>query len=108
VHAERGTLAVLDAAGLDAPSTKKGAELLGDRLGGHVLLFVDSTQEVAAKCFRNLERVLVMPADQTHVADVVRATSVVFSREALDQVTALAAKPTKRAGTAEITEEATA
>ena len=108
VHAERGTLAVLNAAALDTPSTKKGAELLGDRVNGHVLLIVDRTQDVAAKCFRNLERVLVMPADQTHVADVVRASSVVFSREALDHVTALAAKPAKRAANAEIAEEATA
>jgi large subunit ribosomal protein L4 len=96
VHAERGTLAVLDAGGIDAPSTKRGAELLGDRLDGHVLLLVDSTQEVAAKCFRNLPRVLVMPADNTSVADLVRAASVVLSREALDHVTALARKPERR------------
>jgi large subunit ribosomal protein L4 len=97
VHAERGTLAVLDAGGIDAPSTKRGAELLGDRVNGHVLLLVDSTQEVAAKCFRNLQRVLVMPADNTNVADIVRASSVVLSREALDHVTALARKPERRA-----------
>jgi large subunit ribosomal protein L4 len=97
VHAERGTLAVLDAGGIDAPSTKRGAELLGERLDGHVLLLVDSTQDVAAKCFRNLQRVLVMPAGNTNVADIVRASTVVFSREALDQVTALARKPERRA-----------
>jgi large subunit ribosomal protein L4 len=108
VHAERGTLAVFSVDTIDVPSTKKGAELLGDRVNGHVLLIVDRTQDLAAKCFRNLERVLVMPSDQTHVADVVRATSVVFSREALDAVTALAAKPARRADHAEIAEEATA
>jgi large subunit ribosomal protein L4 len=97
VHAERGSLAVLDATGIDAPSTKRGVELLGDRVNGHVLLLVDPAQEVAAKCFRNLERVLVMPADNTNVADIVRASSVVLSREALDQVTALARKPERRA-----------
>jgi large subunit ribosomal protein L4 len=108
VHAERGTLAVLDAGGLEGPSTKRGAELLGDRLGSHVLLLVDTTQDVAAKCFRNLDRVLVMPVENTNVADLVRAASVVFSREALDTVTAMATKPVRRGGAAEITEEATA
>src|SRR5918998_1404332 len=63
VHAERGTLSVLDAGGIDAPSTKRGRELLGDRVNGHVLLVVDRTQEVAEKCFRNLQRTLVVPAD---------------------------------------------
>ncbi len=97
VHAERGTLAVLDAGGIDAPSTKRGVELLGDRIAGHVLLVVDSTQEVAAKCFRNLERTLVVPAANVNVADIIRATSLVLSREALDHVTALARKPERRA-----------
>ena len=97
VHAERGTLAVLDAAGIDAPSTKRGSELLGDRVNGHVLLVVDRTQAVAEKTFRNLERVLVVPADNVNVADIVRATALVLSREALDHVTALARKPERRA-----------
>ena len=97
VHADRGSLAVLDAAGIDAPSTRRGAELLGDRLDGHTLLVVDRTQEVAEKSFRNLERVLVVPADNVNVADIVRASSLVLSREALDHVTALARKPERRA-----------
>jgi len=108
IHAERGTVAILDAAGLDAPSTKRGAELLAERLGGHVLLLVDQTQDVAAKTFRNLERVLVMPAHNVNVADVVRASTIVLSREALDAVTALATKPVRRGAAAEITEEAVA
>jgi large subunit ribosomal protein L4 len=97
IHADRGSLAVLDAAGIDAPSTKRGAELLGDRLNGHTLLVVDRTQEVTEKSFRNLERVLVVPADNVNVADIVRASSLVLSREALDHVTALARKPERRA-----------
>ncbi len=97
VHADRGTLAVLDAGGIDAPSTKRGAELLGDRLAGHVLIVVDGTQATAEKSFRNLERVLVVPADSVNVADIVRASSLVLSREALDHVTALARKPERRA-----------
>src|SRR4051812_22302096 len=38
IHAERESLAVLDAAGFDAPSTRKARDLLADRLGGSVLV----------------------------------------------------------------------
>jgi large subunit ribosomal protein L4 len=97
VHAERGSLAVLDAGSIEGPSTKRGVELLGDRVNGHVLLVVDRSQEVVEKCFRNLQRTLVVPADNVNVADIVRASSLVLSREALDHVTALASKPQRRA-----------
>src|SRR5215210_675924 len=61
IHAERSSLGVLDPAGFDAPSTRRAAELLEDRLGGSVLVVVGSGQDVAAKSFRNLERVAVLP-----------------------------------------------
>src|SRR3954454_15541904 len=34
LHAERGTIAVLDPSGFDTPSTKRAAALLGDRAAG--------------------------------------------------------------------------
>ena len=51
------------------------------------------------KSFRNLERVDVTPADNTGVADIVRAAQVVFSRTALDAITELARKPSRRTAT---------
>ena len=97
LHAERGTISVLDTDAFQIPSTKRAAELLEGRREGRVLLALGETEAAAAKSFRNLERVLVMPADNTSVADLVRASSVVLSREALDHVTALARKPQRRA-----------
>src|SRR3954449_5483499 len=44
VHAERGTVAVLDAAGFDAPSTRRAAGLLEGRAGGSVLVVVGPEQ----------------------------------------------------------------
>lgn len=90
IHAERGSISVLDAAGFDAPSTKQAVGLLRGRDGGSVLLVLDAAQDVAAKSFRNLERVAVLPAEAAGVADIVRAAQLVLTREALDALTARA------------------
>jgi large subunit ribosomal protein L4 len=90
VHAERGSLAVLDAGGFDAPSTRQAAGLLADRRGGAVLIVLGSEETAAAKSFRNLEGVSVLPADAAGVADIVGAATLVASREALEGLTARA------------------
>ena len=100
IHAERGTVAILDAAGFDAPSTKTAQGLLADRLNGRVTVVVAGDQDVAAKSFRNLDRVLVRAADEVGVADIVGAASLVLSNEALEAVTELAKKPVKSSHTA--------
>src|SRR5918912_542162 len=69
VHAERGSLAVLDIAGFDTPATRKAAEALagwGQPLPTLVLLADDEV--AAAKSFRNLARVSVLPVDGAGVA----------------------------------------
>src|SRR4051794_36748390 len=101
IHAERRSLAVLDPAGFDAPSTRRAAELLEDRLGGSVLVVVGPAQDVAAKSFRNLERVTVLPAEAAGVADVVGAAHLVLTQEALDALTARAKAPVRKTTTAE-------
>ena len=99
VHAERGTLAVLDAPGLgDTPSTKGALGLLDGRRGGAVLVVVGESEAVAAKSFRNLEGVAVLPAENAAVADIVGAATLVLSREALDALTARATKVGTRGG----------
>ena len=91
VHAERGTIAVLDPAGFDAPSTKQAAELVGDwAAGGSVLVVLAEEQARVALSFRNLPRVSVLPADHVGVADLVGAASLLVTQEALDQLTARA------------------
>src|SRR4051794_5163503 len=71
IHAERGTLHVLDAGGFDEPSTARAAELLDTHRGGSVLVALADGELVAAKSFRNLTRVTVLHVDDVGVADVV-------------------------------------
>jgi large subunit ribosomal protein L4 len=88
LHAERGSLFGLDAAAFDAPSTRQAADLLEDRRGGSVLLLLGPEEAVAAKSFRNLARVTVLPAEAAGVADIVSAATLVASRAAIDALTA--------------------
>jgi large subunit ribosomal protein L4 len=101
VHAERGTIAVFDPSGFDTPSTKQAARLLADWSGGgSVLVVLTESQANVALSFRNLARVSVQPADNTGVADVIGAASLLVTEEALDQLTKRA-KGEKIAGAVE-------
>jgi large subunit ribosomal protein L4 len=91
VHASRGSIALLDPAKFDAPSTKTAAQLLADSGLTHpVLLVLTDDQQQAALSFRNLSRVGVLPVSMVGVADLIGAASVVCSQEALDALTARA------------------
>ena len=92
VHAERDTLAILDPSGLDEPSTRAAASLLGDWGGkrGHVLVVLAEEQAQIALSFRNLPRVSVLPATGVGVADLVGASRVLMTEDALSQITARA------------------
>jgi large subunit ribosomal protein L4 len=91
VHAERDTLAILDPAGFAEPSTRQAAELLGDWGGrGSVLIVLAEEQARVALSFRNLPRVSVLPATGVGVADLVGASRLLLTEEALDQLTARA------------------
>jgi large subunit ribosomal protein L4 len=93
IHAERGSIFGLDAAGFDAPSTKQASDLIADRRGGSVLIVLSGPDEAPAfKSFRNLAGVNVLAAADCGVADLVGAATVVFSSDALDAVTARAKK----------------
>jgi large subunit ribosomal protein L4 len=97
LHAERGSLFGLDAGGFEAPSTKQAADLIADRRGGSVLLLLGPEEVVAAKSFRNLSRVNVLPAEAAGVADIVGAATLVASQEAIDALTARGSKAEKEA-----------
>jgi large subunit ribosomal protein L4 len=92
VHAERGTIAVVDAAAFEEPSTKQAAQAL-DRWGARrpTLVVLDPEETAAAKSFRNLPRVSVLPASAAGVADVVGHASLVVSERALEVLEARAA-----------------
>ncbi len=84
VHADRDSIAVVDASAYDTPSTKTAAAALekwGSRLP---VLIVLTTEEVGAlKSFRNIQRVRVDDVSKIGVADVIGAASIVVSETAL-------------------------
>jgi large subunit ribosomal protein L4 len=85
VHAERGSVAVLDASTFDTPSTKTAAEAL-EKWGakGSLLVIVTAEEVGAMKSFRNLKRTQVIEVGAAGVADVIGAASVVISETALE------------------------
>jgi large subunit ribosomal protein L4 len=107
LHAGRGSIAMVDAPGFDAPSSKQAAQALA-KWGGErpVLVALGEDEVAAAKSFRNLDRVSVVPADAVGIVDVVGTASLVVSETALAALTALA-KGEKAAAEAE-TEEVSA
>ena len=84
VHAERGSVAVLDGGDYDTPSTKTAAQALEKWGRSGSTLVVLAPEEVGAlKSFRNLQRVRVAQVNEIGVADVIGAASLVLSKEAL-------------------------
>jgi large subunit ribosomal protein L4 len=84
VHAERGSVAVLDAGAFEAPSTKAAAAALGKWGARRPTLVVLQAEETGAvKSFRNIDRVTVAEVGAIGVADVIGAASIVVSEGAL-------------------------
>jgi large subunit ribosomal protein L4 len=84
VHAERDSVAVLDAAAFETPSTRSAAAALqkwGARLPA--LVVIDAEETGALKSFRNIERVQVVEVGAIGVADVIGAASLAISETAL-------------------------
>ena len=97
LHASRDSIAVFDAAGFDAPSTKRAAGLLADwqatGQGRPVLVVLTDAEREAALSFRNIERVAVLPVAAVGVADLVGAAAVLASPVALEALALRAARP---------------
>ena len=93
LHAGRDSLAVLDPTPFaDTPSAKQAAALVKDWDQPKGLLVVlTEDQATVALSFRNLDRVSVLPSSEVGVADLVRASAVLASEEALGELTARAA-----------------
>jgi large subunit ribosomal protein L4 len=85
VHAERGSVAVLDASAFDTPSTKSASQELAKwGVKGSLLVIVTADEVGAMKSFRNLKRTQVLEVGATGVADVIGAAAVVISETALE------------------------
>ena len=86
-HAANGTLAVIDGAAFDVPSTKRAVELTGTWGKDLPLVLVVTDEETSvAKSFRNLPRVAVVSPTELEVSAVVWARSLLVTEAALEIV----------------------
>ncbi|HEV2791619.1 MAG TPA: 50S ribosomal protein L4 [Solirubrobacterales bacterium] len=85
VHAERGSVAVLDAKDFETPSTKTAAQALAKWGAKNPILLLVTGEEIGAmKSFRNLPRTQVLEVGAAGVADVIGAAAIVISETALE------------------------
>jgi large subunit ribosomal protein L4 len=102
VHAERGSVAVLDASSFETPSTKAAAAALAKWGARNPIVIVLTADETGAmKSFRNIPRTTILEVGATGVADVIGAAAIVISETALKTLE-------ERLGGATTKEEATA
>ena len=86
-HAQAGTLALIDGASFESPSTRAAVGLLKDwGQNAPTVVVVGEDEEALAKSFRNLDRVLVTVPSELEVSQVVWARSLVVSQSALELV----------------------
>src|ERR1044072_1229884 len=87
VHAERGSVAVLDPAKFETPSTKAAAQAL-EKWGAKqpTLIVIGAEEPGALKSFRNVAPVQVRETGPIGVADVIGAASLVPSEKALEKL----------------------
>src|ERR1700760_2508923 len=84
VHAERDSVAVLDASSFETPSTKSAAQALAKWGAKNPILVILTAEEPGAmRSFRNPPRTTVLEVGATGVADVIGAAAIVVSETAL-------------------------
>ena len=104
---ERGTAAIMDATGWDAPSTKRAAEYLRQAPDGlaarPLLLVVEDLNSIEARAFRNIEGVYVLAGAEVETVDVVAARAILVERSVWERLTgepadvqAVSPAPTKK------------
>ena len=87
LHAERGTVAVLDGSTFSDPATKQAADALRKwGADAPTLIVVGAEEDAVAKSFRNIEGITVALASAAGVADVVGASSLVITEAALEEL----------------------
>jgi large subunit ribosomal protein L4 len=83
-RASESKVVVIDGWSFDAPSTKAARSALA-ALGvdGRVLVVIGRDDVVAARSFRNLPEVHLLPSDQLNAYDVLCSDYVIFTRDSL-------------------------
>ncbi|MGC2373869.1 MAG: 50S ribosomal protein L4 [Solirubrobacteraceae bacterium] len=91
LHAERGSIAILDTEAFKAPKTRQARELLeGWDQSQPTLVVLGAEESAVALSFRNLARVAVLQPESVGVADLLGAASLLLSEAALSELTARA------------------
>jgi large subunit ribosomal protein L4 len=92
-HLRRGTLAVVDIADFESPSTKSAATAL-DKFGtGRTLVVLaPDGEETTIKSFRNIKGLEVRASNAVGVCDIIGAQRLVLSQAAVDYLTQIARK----------------
>jgi large subunit ribosomal protein L4 len=99
VHATRDSIAVIDAAAYETPSTKTASDALGKwGAKGPTLVLCDPDELGVVKSFRNLPKVDVLPVGSAGVADVIGHASIVISQTALDTLESRLGEVTRSSG----------
>lgn len=102
LHAERGSIAILDTASFTAPKTSQAFDLLEDwGQDGPTLVVLVAEESTAALSFRNLTRVAVLSAADVGVTDLLAAASLVVSEPALQELSGRVGERQARDGAAE-------
>ena len=97
LHAQRGSMAILDTSAFQAPKTRQALELLeGWGQARPTLVVLAAEESTAALSFRNLARVAVLTAENVGVTDLMGAASLLASESALKALTQRTGQP--RAG----------
>jgi large subunit ribosomal protein L4 len=92
-HLRRGTLAVVDIADYETPSTKSAATALDKFGAGRTLVVLaPDGEETTVKSFRNIKGADVRPSNAVGVADIIGAQRLVLSQAAADYLTQIARK----------------
>jgi large subunit ribosomal protein L4 len=102
LHAERGSIAILDASAFTAPKTRQALDLLEDwgpetRRPPSTLVVLDPAESSAALSFRNLARVAVLTPENVGVTDLLGSARLLVSEGALEALTARTGKPREEA-----------
>ncbi len=98
LHAERSSVAILDASAFSAPKTRQALDLLDDwgpetKRPPSTLVVLAAEESAAALSFRNLERVAVLTPENVGVTDLLGAARLLVSEGALESLTARTGKP---------------
>jgi large subunit ribosomal protein L4 len=98
LHAQRGSLAILDAGAFEAPKTRQAHELLSGwepatQQTRPALVVVTAEESDAALSFRNLDRVAVRTPADVGVTELMAAAALLVSEPALALLRERAAEP---------------